>query len=169
MTKIYTKTGDKGRTGTMRGRVAKSDTLVEALGAIDELNSWVGYCRYQIQSSNDKFTIEVQNELKRIQNNLLVIGSGLAGSGLKLSSREIKRLERVIDRLTEELPKLRNFIYPVGQLQVARAVCRRAERAVVGFMNKSVLKYLNRLSDALFVMARWVNYKTEVPEEVWRG
>ena len=97
----------------------------------------------------------------------------------------MRRLERVIDKLTEELPPLKNFIYPVGELQVARAVCRRAERRVVGYLRNSahsypplyqrggrgssVLRYLNRLSDALFVMARWVNFKLGGKEEVWRS
>ncbi|KKU63162.1 MAG: ATP:cob(I)alamin adenosyltransferase, partial [Candidatus Amesbacteria bacterium GW2011_GWA1_47_16] len=119
-----------------------------------------------------------EKELKRIQTNLLTIGSGLAGSEKRLSNREIKRLELLIDRLTEDLPKLSNFIYPVGHLQVARAVCRRAERETVRFMNEDlkfknksmpVLKYLNRLSDALFTMGRWINNKTGIEEEVWRG
>ena len=176
MSKIYTKTGDKGRTGTFSGRMGKGEQLAEALGAIDELNSWVGVCRMQSPTSPPLPSIE--KELKRIQTNLLTIGSGLAGSEKRLSNREIKRLELLIDRLTENLPKLSNFIYPVGHLQVARAVCRRAERETVRFMNEDlkfknksmpVLKYLNRLSDALFTMGRWINNKTGIEEEVWRG
>ena len=171
MTKIYTKTGDRGTIGTFHGRMDKSDQLAEALGAIDELNSWVGMCRSQIQNSNNKFTNQIQIELKKIQNNLLIIGSQLAGGGLEISRVEIRNLERLIDKLTKELPKLANFIYPVGQLQVARAVCRRAEREVVAaeIKDKNVLKYLNRLSDALFTMGRWVNFKVGLEEEVWRG
>lgn len=170
MPKIYTKTGDKGRTGTFRGRISKSDDLAEALGAIDELNSWIGLCR---QLSIPEFS-RLENELRRVQNNLMTISSALAGSGLKIKSGETGRLERLIDKLTEELPKLSNFIYPVGELQITRAVCRRAERAVAKLnaeyrIQNTVLKYLNRLSDALFVIGRWVNREQKVSEEVWRG
>src|SRR3989337_2320761 len=127
MGKIYTKRGDKGKTQTFFGEMSKAESLAEALGGIDELNSWIGLCRTKIQKTNDKYT-------NQIQNNLLVIGSGLSGSGLGLKSYEVGRLERVIDKFTEELPPLKNFIYPVGELQVARAVCRRAERRGVGYL-----------------------------------
>lgn len=158
--KIYTRKGDKGR--TLGGEVSKADALIEALGAVDELNSWIGLSRGQ------KFLDE---ELRRIQDNLLTIGSELAGSKLKMRGGETKRLERLIDRLTLQLPRLASFIYPVGYLQVARTIARRAERRVVaaGVGDKNVLKYLNRLSDALFVMGRWVNYKEGVEEEIWKG
>jgi len=106
----------------------------------------------------------------------LIIGSELAGSEKRLRNEEIKRLERLIDKLTKDLPKLSNFIYPTGNLQVARSVCRRAEREVIAVLNaqpsthnKNILKYLNRLSDALFTMGRWVNSKLGLEEEVWRG
>lgn len=167
MTKIYTKTGDKGTTSTFGGRITKDNQLAKALGAIDELNSWVGICR-------NRTPLDV--ELKRIQKNLLTIGSNLSGSGLKISTAETKYLEKLIDKLTKELPKLSNFIYPKGFLQVARSVCRRCEREVVAAMNyepktmnKSTLKYLNRLSDALFTMGRWVNFKMGMEEEVWKN
>lgn len=162
MTKIYTKTGDRGTTGTFHGRMAKSDQLAQALGTIDELNSWIGMCRH-----NTPF----DEELKRMQNNLLIVGSCLAGSEKRLKDEETKRLERLIDKLTKELPKLSNFIFPTGELQVARSVCRRAEREVVAaeVKDKNILKYLNRLSDALFTMGRWVNFKLGLEEEVWRG
>ncbi len=170
MNKIYTKTGDRGMTGTFYGRMAKSDQLAQALGTIDELNSWIGLCRTQYSV--------MDSELKKIQNNLLIIGSQLAGSKKRIKSSETPHLERLIDKLTKDLPKLSNFIYPMGYLQVARSVCRRAEREVVmaleGSMfkvqdSRNILKYLNRLSDALFTMARWVNYKMGIKEEVWRG
>lgn len=162
MKKIYTKTGDRGTTGTFHGRMNKGDQLAWALGTIDELNSWVGACRHR--------TV-LDEELKRIQTNLLRVGSSLAGSGLEISRIEIRNLERLIDKLTRELPKLSNFVYPTGYLQVARAVCRRAEREVVAaeIKDKNILKYLNRLSDALFTMARWVNFKLGMEEEIWRG
>lgn len=178
MTKIYTKTGDKGTTGTFFGKMAKSDQLAEALGAIDELNSWIGYCRSNNSPPTPLFGkergtkgVSLESELKRIQNNLLTIGSQLAGSKKRIKSFETIHLEKLIDKLTKDLPKLSNFIYPTGYLQVVRAICRRTEREVVAaeIKEKNILKYLNRLSDALFTMARWVNFKTGVKEEVWRG
>jgi len=115
--------------------------------------------------------VSLDNELKRVQNNLFIIGSQLAGSEKRLRDEETKRLEKLIDKLTKDLPKLSNFIFPMGYLQVARAVCRRAEREVVKaeIKEKNILKYLNRLSDALFTMGRWVNFKMGVKEEVWRS
>jgi len=162
MGKIYTKTGDRGTTGTFLGRVAKNELLPEALGTIDELNSAIGACR---------FNTAVDAELRQMQKNLLTIGSSLSGSGVKINSSETRELEKLIDRLTKELPKLANFIYPVGPLQVARSICRRAERKIVelGPVDKNILKYLNRLSDALFTLARFVNYKSGVSEEVWKN
>lgn len=156
---IYTKKGDKGRTSTFLGEADKSDELVEALGSIDELNSWIGLCRGSV----------LDGELKNIQTNLLIIGSSLAGSRKMLRDEETKKLEKLIDKLTDELPKLANFIYPVGEMQVARAVARRCERNVVKVLaSKNILKYLNRLSDALFVMGRWINFKSGIQEEVWK-
>ncbi len=181
MAKIYTKTGDKGTTGTMQGRMSKGDQLAIALGTIDELNSWIGLCRSELENSKyeilrSKEFLKLKEELRRIQNNLLNIGSGLAGSGKKISAGETTRLEKYIDKLTEELPKLSNFVFPVGYLQVARTIARRAEREVTKLnvdggelkVEKNVQKYLNRLSDALFTMARWVNFKTGIKEEVWK-
>ncbi|MBI2008627.1 cob(I)yrinic acid a,c-diamide adenosyltransferase [Candidatus Amesbacteria bacterium] len=181
--KIYTRTGDRGETGTMRGRMSKSDQLAAAIGSVDEVNSWVGLCRENSKIKIKKSKSQVKNqklidyELKEIQTNLFVIGSILAGAkGQRFKGTETKRLEKLIDKLTLQLPKLDNFVYPVGYLQVARAVARRCEREIVNLsmsnaksVNKNILKYLNRLSDALFVMARWVNLKTGVKEEIWRG
>jgi len=191
---IYTKKGDGGRTRTFYGEMSKGDELAEALGSIDEAISHVGVCRYELLNSkfeylsskqirNSKFkNINIDIELHRIQNNLLTVGSSLAGSKKRLKTGETKHLEKLIDDLTRQLPKLTNFIYPMGELQVARAVCRRAERRVVGLINNTlsdpplnlrggrgsyILKYLNRLSDALFVIGRWVNIKAGVGEEIW--
>lgn len=165
MGKIYTKTGDKGTTGTFLGRMSKADDLAEALGAIDELNSWIGISVLGIRYS------VIGIELHNIQTNLMIINSILAGSKkYKFTNSETKKLERLIDKLTKDLPELKNFIYPVGNLQLARAICRRAERGVVKLeqKNKNILKYLNRLSDALFVMGRWVNFKMGITDEVWK-
>lgn len=143
----------------MKGRMAKSDQLAVALGSIDELNSWVGAIRSDLP-------------LKNVQTNLFIIGAILAGSKKhKFRSSETIKLEKLIDKLTLQMPKLNNFIYPIGYLQVARSVARRAEREVValGIKNNNILKYLNRLSDALFVMARWVNVQSRIKEDVWRS
>ncbi len=182
---IYTRTGDKGTTGVIGGgRMSKTDKLAQALGAIDEANSGMGVCRNEIQNSNHKFT-KIDGELERAQNNLMTIASGLAGSRKKIRPGEVGHLEKLIDTLTEQMPKLDKFIYPVGYLQFARAVCRRAEREVVALLQtpspvgaspslvkegerEAVLKYLNRLSDALFTIGRWVNYQTGIREEKWR-
>ncbi|MFA6512537.1 MAG: cob(I)yrinic acid a,c-diamide adenosyltransferase [Patescibacteria group bacterium] len=168
--KLYTKTGDKGTTGTMQGRMGKGEQLAVALGTIDELNSWIGYCRSQ--NNNKSF----EKELVRVQENLLTIGSGLAGSGLKISGSEVTRLEKLIDKLSGELPKLSKFIFPYGPMHVARTVARRAERELVKALettdvltNKKVmLKYLNRLSDALFVLARKINFEYNTVEQTWQ-
>jgi cob(I)alamin adenosyltransferase len=172
MNKIYTKTGDKGTTGTLKGRISKSNELAIALGTVDELNSNIGVVRgYLI---HDLRFISIDKELHNIQNNLLNLGSSLAGSELKISATETKKLEKLIDKLTADLPKLSNFIFPtgptpVGQLHVARTVARRAERAVIAaeISDKNILSYLNRLSDALFTIARWVNMKLRGVDEVW--
>ncbi|KKS31995.1 MAG: Cob(I)yrinic acid a,c-diamide adenosyltransferase [Candidatus Amesbacteria bacterium GW2011_GWA2_42_12] len=185
MNKIYTKTGDKGMTGTFYGRMSKADDLAEALGAIDELNSWIGVVRIS-PPFVPPLNLSGGNFLKDIQTNLMIINSILAGSTKhKFKSEETKKLERLIDKLTKDLPELKNFIYPIGYLQLARAVCRRAERRAVIYINskpeilrskeiKNIVKYLNRLSDALFVMGRWKNQALlrqgfgEAREEVWK-
>jgi len=178
MGKIYTKKGDKGNTKTFRGAMSKSDDLAEAIGTIDELNSWIGIIY------NLKFEILNQFEIKQLHNvqtNLMKINAVLAGSdnpNLALNPYEIRKLEKAIDKMTAELPELTNFIYPVGEIQVVRAVSRRAERRVVQYLNSKfevlnskqfqILKYLNRLSDYLFTLARWVNFKKGIKEEVWK-
>jgi cob(I)alamin adenosyltransferase len=167
MKKIYTKTGDEGTTGTLLGRISKTDQLAHTLGTLDELNSWIGVCRSQLP----KQLAVIDKILKDIQTNLLTLGSNMAGSrGVNFSSAETTKLESLIDNLTADLPKLDNFIYPTGYLHVARTVSRRLEREVVALEinNKPMATYLNRLSDALFTLARWVNWKLGGEEEVWK-
>lgn len=152
--KIYTKTGDKGETGLFGGkRVKKSDKIVEALGSIDELNATLG-------------TLDIP--LEDIQKDLMVIAARIAGFP-KRKALSVKKLEKEIDKMQEELPELRNFILPKGQIHLARAVCRRIERRIIdsGFRRNDTLKYLNRLSDYLFVLARFINYKNKIKETVW--
>lgn len=153
---IYTKKGDRGQTGLFDGRrIPKDDAIVEAIGAMDELNAQIGLAGVN---------------LKNIQEDLFAIGSRLAGyeTRLNLESR-VKELEKEIDKMWGELPPLRNFILPRGQLHLARAVCRRAERAAVTAKAEFAYQYLNRLSDYLFCLARFVNFKAKKKEILWKG
>ena len=180
--KIYTKTGDKGETGLFGGRrVSKADPRVEAYGTVDELNAHVGWAVSLLEEP------PLQEALRSIQSELLTVGADLAtppGLAPAVTARTVRlppgastRLEALIDQWDSGLPPLTQFILPGGcpaasSLQVCRAVCRRAERTVVGLersspVNPEVVVYLNRLSDLLFVLARWVNAKRGVSEPVW--
>lgn len=185
---IYTRTGDKGETSLFnKKRVLKSDIRVEAYGTIDELNSAIGVVIAENQRSkikSQKYILKIKNELISIQNDLLEIGSALANPNLPLISHlsflisRIKDFERFIDQMTDNLPPLQNFILPgrgrVGaMLHLTRAICRRAERRIVALNNKekvdrSIIIYVNRLSDLLFTMARFANFKEKKKETIWR-
>lgn len=176
---IYTKTGDAGTTGLFRKvggksvRVSKSSCNTETLGNIDELNSYIGII---ISLTKDK---TLQKQLFKVQENLLTIGTIIAGSRLKLRNEETEKLEKEIDIMDRKMPKLTNFIYPGGSvissyLQYSRTITRRAERSIVGLSEKekvdsSILKYVNRLSDYLFVLARWENFRLGKKEIKWEG
>jgi cob(I)alamin adenosyltransferase len=176
---IYTKKGDKGETGLYSSnpekkvRVSKDSLIVDAIGGIDELNSNIGVAKGLSENP------EVIRILSEVQRDLLAIGSILAGSGLSFSTSKTKKLERVIDEMDKILPKLSNFILPGGtreaaQLHVCRSVARRAERGVVGLnevkkVRASILKYINRLSDFFFMMARKSNFDSQVKDEIWVG
>ena len=176
---IYTKRGDKGKTSlyddasSQRVRVSKSSLSVEALGAIDELNSFLGVTKTFYKDNKNS------NLISDIQKNLLTIGSILAGSKLRFSKTNTKHLERLIDDLEGELPVLKNFVIPGGSslsahLQYSRSLTRRAERRVVALseitkVKPQVLEYLNRLSDFLFMLARKANFEAKFKEEVWIG
>ncbi|MDP3988579.1 MAG: cob(I)yrinic acid a,c-diamide adenosyltransferase [Candidatus Levybacteria bacterium] len=189
MVKVYTRTGDKGQTSLFGGkRVSKANLRVEAYGTIDELNCVIGVSITQIKSSPLRQGFVGQAKLKAqliaIQKDLFEIGSILAdskrlnlGQGSTLIKKRIKEQEQLIDELTKELPELKNFILPGGgetgsMLHLARAICRRAERRVVQLSVKEkvdgdILIYLNRLSDLLFVMARFANFKENKNEVIW--
>ena len=154
---VYTKTGDKGKTGTFAGkRVSKSSKLIQAIGAIDELNSYLG----------------IVGKLSDIQKNLFTINSILSGAKLNFPKNATKKLEREIDEMESKMPVLVNFIIYSGttravKLYYARALARRAERSLVVLpklliINTSLLIYLNRLSDYLFTLARFTNFKKKV-------
>jgi len=178
--KIYTRTGDSGDTALFDGtRVPKSDPRVAAYGDVDELNAWLGLVRAHGVAD------DVSSMIERIQRDLFALGARLADPGRKIAPRVSKadigaddaaRLEGWIDALEQELPPLRRFILaggaPAGAaLHVARTVCRRAERAMVGLgadaIEPDLLTYVNRLSDLLFVMARAVNRRAGAVEADW--
>jgi cob(I)alamin adenosyltransferase len=176
--KIYTKTGDDGSTGLIGSqRVSKADPRIECIGAVDELNAAIGWVAVLAQG-------ESAAKLRNVQNELFVIGAQLAWPDAHppahlptLEESSIGRLEMEIDAATAELEPLRNFILPGGselsaRLHLARAICRRAERAAVGFSHDRpvpavAITYLNRLSDWLFVQARWANYRAGVGDVPW--
>ncbi len=183
--KIYTKTGDSGTTGLFGGdRVSKHHIRIEAYGTVDELNAVIGLLRsgFAALPSPDRFT-KIDTALARIQNELFVLGADLATpSGAKpsvprVSSLMTTTLEREIDRFSERLPELTSFVLPGGseaasRLHVARTVCRRAERLVVHAsakesLNPEIVRYLNRLSDHLFVLARLANHLEDVKAPEW--
>jgi cob(I)alamin adenosyltransferase len=180
---IYTRTGDKGKTSLFDGkRVLKSDRKVEAYGTIDELNSVIGFVIAEISNKQKRKGLSlITDELERIQNDLFEIGSSLAVSKTlpvdQLESRP-KEFEILIDKLTKQLPPLSQFILPGGGksgalLHVARTVARRAERNIVQLSQKehidqAIIIYLNRLSDLLFTMSRFVNYKEKNKEKIWK-
>jgi cob(I)alamin adenosyltransferase len=178
--RIYTKTGDSGQTSLFdNSRVSKSHPRVEAYGEVDELNACLGAARATCSEKDLDATLEA------IQRQLFAVGARLADPSARISGRvekavvhpeDVQRLEQWIDGFERELPPLRKFILPGGSvcgawLHLARTVCRRAERRVVGLggvaVEPIVVVYLNRLSDLLFVMARTVSHRQGSPEAEW--
>ncbi len=189
--KIYTKTGDTGTTGLIGGtRVPKYHLRIEAYGTVDELNSWIGLIRDasyladgMVQSSQFQQIIELLNE---VQDRLFTLGSQLANdpdgaNRMKLPGLfmgDVDLLEKHIDALDAELPALKAFVLPgghmlVSQVHVARCVCRRAERLVVqlsetSLVDELIIQYLNRLSDYLFTLSRYVAKEVKANEIPWK-
>lgn len=182
--KIYTRTGDKGNTRLVDGScVEKFNPRVEAYGTVDELNSYLGVVRSLLTPLPELSGLNIS--LEKVQNELFNIGSLLATEKDEvfkmlpaITEEQIHYLESQIDELTTELPELRNFILPAGHpasahLHVARTLCRRSERrsaeiAVRDERYALTLQYLNRLSDYLFVAARWANMKQGVADVLWK-
>jgi cob(I)alamin adenosyltransferase len=180
--KIYTKTGDLGKTSLIGGtKVPKSHIRIETYGTVDELNSYIGFCNDQIKDTATQIT------LREIQDRLFTIGASLATDPEKdskmkipdLKEEDVRLLETEIDRMNESLPPMKFFILPgghpaVSSLHIARCVCRRAERLCVQmqqddlFVEPLVIKYMNRLSDYLFVSARYIGNLEEVAEIPWK-
>jgi cob(I)alamin adenosyltransferase len=181
--KIYTKTGDAGKTSLIGGtKVLKSDLRIEAYGTVDELNSHIGLVSDFCNDDKSKTV------LKEIQDRLFTIGSELACDPEKninmpipdLHESDIKLLEDEMDKMDEELPVMKKFILPGGLpavsfAHVARCVCRRAERCCVrlkengGEVNPLIIKYINRLSDYLFILARYIGMKNNATEIIWNA
>lgn len=181
--KIYTKTGDKGNTSLIGGvRVPKNHIRIESYGTVDELNSYLGMVNDMCGDA------QVGEWLREIQDRLFTLGAVLATNPDKevkmklpdLHDEDVTWLEQRIDQMNEVLPEMRSFILPGGQLaastcHVARCVCRRAERLCVGMQEQEemvpdlVLRYLNRLSDFLFVLARYIMHLHQAPEQPWRA
>jgi cob(I)alamin adenosyltransferase len=183
--KVYTRGGDSGETSLFGGeRVRKDHPRVEAYGAVDELNALIGLARTELEGD------DLQELLEGVQRSLFEVGGELAtpGEGAKKGARKsvprvsdshVEALEQAIDKLDVELAPLRAFILPGGSrgaalLHHARTVCRRAERRVVhlaleGSVPAGMIRYLNRLSDLLFVLARVVNRRQGIEEPIWEG
>lgn len=182
-TKIYTKTGDAGKTSLIGGaKVFKNNPRIETYGTVDELNSYIGLVS---DFTNDE---HAKNILKEIQDRLFTIGSELACDPEKetkvripdLHESDVELLEKEIDKMHAELPVMKNFILPGGLpavsfTHIARCVCRRAERCCVnlqengGKVNEIIIKYLNRLSDYLFTLARYTGMINNAPEIIWKA
>lgn len=180
--KIYTKTGDKGSTSLIGGtKVPKSHLRIEAYGTVDELSSWIGLCKDLLQSPHD------ETVLQEIQDRLFTMNASLACDPVKepklripdLLDTDVTLLEKEIDRMNEVIPPMKSFIvtggHPVvSQIHITRCVCRRAERCCVRLEMESqevepiILIYLNRLSDYLFVLARYIGHQLQVPEIPWK-
>lgn len=180
--KIYTKTGDKGTTSLIGGtKVSKSHLRIEAYGTVDELNSYIGLCRDMLNDENSR-TI-----LQEVQDRLFTIGSSLACDPVKepkmkipdLKEEDVMLLEKEIDKMNETLPPMKSFILPgghitVSHLHIARCICRRAERCCVRLeleeleVEQLIIKYINRLSDYLFVLARFAAFQLNAEEIPWK-
>lgn len=185
--RVYTRGGDRGETGLAGGqRIPKDARRIEAYGTVDELNSFIGMARDTAEGLTPQYPAmaELDTILKRVQHELFNAGSILATlpedvhpRQARVTDAEIAQLETEIDRMNDGLPPLRSFVLPGGcrlnaELHVCRTVCRRAERVCVTLareepLDGAIARYLNRLSDALFVWSRWVSHTLGVQEILW--
>ncbi|MGA7241439.1 MAG: cob(I)yrinic acid a,c-diamide adenosyltransferase [Bryobacteraceae bacterium] len=186
--RVYTRRGDHGETGLVGGqRVPKDNLRIEAYGTVDELNAFTGAARESAEEAIKGGCAALQSLagiLRRVQHELFNLGSILATlpedvhpKQARITDAEIARLETEMDRMNEPLPPLRSFVLPGGSrlntdLHICRTVCRRAERIAVALARQEsipeeAVRYLNRLSDALFVWSRWVSHATGVAETLW--
>jgi len=187
ISKVYTKTGDKGKTSLVGGqRVSKNDTRIEAYGTVDELNAFVGSALQsvlELNSSNPEITwfsgvlIRVQHELFNLGSLLATLPEDVHPQQAQIKEADVQALEKDIDRCNANLGMLRSFVLPGGSrcntdLHICRTICRRAERLVVSLASQELVQdaaitYLNRLSDAFFVWSRWINQSLGKQEILW--
>jgi cob(I)alamin adenosyltransferase len=178
--RVYTRRGDTGQTSLAGGqRLPKNDLRIEAYGTVDELNSFIGLARESARElpELDRILRRVQHELFNLGSILATLPEDVHPKQARITATESEQLEREIDRMNEGLPPLRSFVLPGSsrinaELHICRTVCRRAERVIVALaattgVDEAILKYLNRLSDALFVWSRWANHQLGVPETLW--
>ncbi len=168
---IYTKTGDKGETSLANGqRVPKTDARIEAYGTLDELNSWI-----RLLDSGFQSLPLCAEQLIWIQNKLFNLGAALSeGPGEWITEPDVQQLEHWIDAMQQQVPKQKAFILPAGgenvtRCHICRTVCRRAERRMIEAQaSETQLQFVNRLSDYLFVLARYIGYAQNEPEMAWK-
>lgn len=179
--KIYTKAGDTGESSLINSqKMSKTNQVFNVLGTLDELNASLGFC---LMSK----VPQVSSTISQIQSDLFLLGANFANPKTKSKDFELfdlktRDLELQIDQLSEQLPTLKNFILPSGSntsvhLHLSRAICRRLERNIIeystnsdlGELLNSVVKYVNRLSDLLFVLARYVNFKLGIKDQIWKN
>ncbi len=177
--KIYTKSGDKGKTSLLSGeRVKKNDNRINAYGTVDELNSFIGFLNaLDLAEMHKTFLTRIQNKLFNL-GSLLAVKNEVSFKIPQITEDDILSIEAEIDKLNTHIPVLKEFILPGGDLvsaqcHVCRSVCRRAERLVVGLSEKenideNVVKFLNRLSDYFFVLARKNTIEKKLKETVWK-
>jgi cob(I)alamin adenosyltransferase len=178
--RVYTRRGDSGKTSLAGGqRVPKDDLRIDTYGVIDELNSFIGLARESCGALPELAAIlhRVQHELFNAGSILATLPENVHPRQARITAAESEQLEREIDAMNEELPPLRSFVLPGGcrlnaELHICRTICRRAERICVTLaatttVDGDILKYLNRLSDALFVWSRWASARLGAPETLW--
>lgn len=167
----YTGAGDRGKTKVPSvGEVWKDDEILEALGDLDELNSSLGLAW--------SLYPEIRERVMRVQDRIFTLSARIAGFSPPFTSEAVRELEDMIQEISSQIPPLNNFIYPGGHpasaaVQVARTVCRRAERHLTPLLRRGLLgeeesRFMNRLSSYLFVLALWINMKTGTPDPVWK-
>jgi len=178
---LYTRKGDSGTTKTLHcdQRLSKTASIAEALGTVDELDSWLGVCRAHCQGEALKIPqgLALREVVKSVQHNLFIVQAHLAGADKKLSEDSVKEIEKIIDEIEQKLPPIKSFFLPgAGELgayfDFARTIARRAERRTVRVKEEGqiavdpvTLQYLNRLSSLLYALARWANHQSGAPEE----
>jgi cob(I)alamin adenosyltransferase len=185
--RVYTRRGDQGETSLAGGqRVAKDGPRIEAYGAVDELNAWIGEARALAEEMTDRNgrvwplvapLLRVQHELFNLGSILATLPEDVRPHQPRITDTEVTQLEREMDRLGAELPPLRSFVLPGSgrlnaALHICRTVCRRAERATISLARvesvpPEAIRYLNRLSDALFVWSRWASHSVSQEETLW--